>query len=41
LRPARTVWAACKNGEECEFTGKVDYESGCKIKAKKLSASAI
>lgn len=36
----RAVLAACKNGEQCEFTGKVDYEKVCKIKAENLSASA-
>ena len=36
----RAILAACKNGEQCEFTGKVDTEGGCQIKdERELSAS--
>lgn len=27
----RRILAACKNGEQCEFSGKVDYESACDV----------
>ena len=27
----RAILAACKNGEQCEVTGKIDYEGGCKV----------
>ncbi|HVG33307.1 MAG TPA: DUF3828 domain-containing protein [Pyrinomonadaceae bacterium] len=38
----RAIMAACKNGEQCEFSGDVDYESGCKVPGLEadLSASA-
>lgn len=36
----RAILAACKNGEQCEFTGTVDSDAGCKIKdERELSAS--
>ena len=36
----RAVLAACRNGGQCEFTGKIDYEAACKIKDERgLSAS--
>lgn len=28
----RAILAACKKGQQCEFTGKIDYEAVCKIK---------
>lgn len=27
----RAILAACKDREQCEVTGKVDYEAGCKV----------
>ena len=38
----RAIMAACKNGEQCEFSGNVDYGSGCKVPGLEadLSASA-
>ncbi|HZH34695.1 MAG TPA: cystatin domain-containing protein [Pyrinomonadaceae bacterium] len=36
----RAIMAACRNGGQCEFTGKVDGEAACKIKDERdLSAS--
>ena len=36
----RAILAACKKGEQCEFTGQIDMEAGCKIKDERtLSAS--
>ena len=37
----RAVLAACRAGEQCEFVGKVDFDSSCQIKnlAANLSAS--
>lgn len=38
----RAIMAACKNGEQCEFSGSVDYSGGCKVPGLEadLSASA-
>jgi hypothetical protein len=36
----RAILAACKNGEQCEFSGKVDYESGCKVPGLEADLSA-
>lgn len=36
----RKILAACKNGEQCEFTGKINYESKCKIPGLEASLSA-
>lgn len=36
----RAVLAACKNGEQCEFVGKVDFESPCKVKNLEADLSA-
>lgn len=27
----RAILAACKDREQCEVTGKIDYEAGCKV----------
>ena len=36
----RAILAACKNGEQCEFSGDVDYESGCKVPGLEADLSA-
>lgn len=36
----RAILAACKNGEQCEFVGKVDFESACKVKNLEANLSA-
>ena len=36
----RKILAACKDGEQCEFTGKVDFESACKPKNLEANLSA-
>lgn len=36
----RAILAACKNGEQCEFTGQVNFESPCKVKKLEASLSA-
>lgn len=36
----RRILAACKNGEQCEFTGKVNYESPCKVPGLEAALSA-
>lgn len=36
----RKILAVCKNGGQCEFTGKVDFESSCKVKNLEASLSA-
>jgi len=36
----RAVLAACKNGEQCEFVGKVNFESPCKVKNLEADLSA-
>lgn len=36
----RAVLKACKNGEQCEFTGQVDFESPCKVKNLEANLSA-
>jgi hypothetical protein len=36
----RAVMAACKNGEQCEFSGNVDYGSGCKVPGLEADLSA-
>lgn len=36
----RAILAACKNGEQCEFVGAVDFESPCKVKNLEADLSA-
>jgi len=36
----RAILAACKNKEQCEVIGKVDYESGCKVPGLEADLSA-
>ena len=36
----RAILAACKNGEQCEFTGKVNFESACEVKSLEADLSA-
>jgi hypothetical protein len=36
----RAILAACKNGEQCEFSGNVDAESGCKVPGLEADLSA-
>ena len=36
----RAIMAACQNGEQCEFSGTVDYESGCKVPGLEADLSA-
>jgi len=36
----RAVLAACKNGEQCEFVGQVDFESPCKVRNLEADLSA-
>lgn len=36
----RAILAACKNKEQCEVTGKVDYEGGCKVPGLEADLSA-
>ena len=36
----RAILAACKNGEQCEFVGAVDFESPCGVKGLEASLSA-
>ena len=36
----RKILAACKNGEQCEFTGKVDYQSKCTVPGLEADLSA-
>lgn len=36
----RKILAACKNGEQCEFTGKIDYESKCTVPGLEADLSA-
>ena len=36
----RAIMAACRNGEQCEYSGDVDYESGCKVPGLEADLSA-
>lgn len=36
----RAIMAACKDGEQCEFSGTVDYERGCKVPGLEAELSA-
>jgi hypothetical protein len=36
----RAILAACKNGEQCEFGGDVNYEGGCKVPGLEADLSA-
>lgn len=36
----RAILAACKNGERCEFSGKVDYAGRCKVPGLEADLSA-
>ena len=36
----RAILAACKDGEQCEFVGKVDADSGCKVPGLEADLSA-
>lgn len=36
----RAILAACKNKEQCEVTGKIDYEGGCKVPGLEADLSA-
>ena len=36
----RAILAACKNGEQCEFSGDVNYEGGCKVPGLEADLSA-
>jgi Aspartic acid proteinase inhibitor len=36
----RAILNACKNGEQCEFTGDIDYSTPCKVKTLKADLSA-
>lgn len=36
----RAILAACRNGEQCEFSGDVDYESACKVPGLEADLSA-
>ncbi|HYG82520.1 MAG TPA: hypothetical protein VD861_19140 [Pyrinomonadaceae bacterium] len=36
----RAILAACKNGERCEFSGDVNYESGCQVPGLEADLSA-
>ena len=36
----RAIMAACKGGEQCEFSGSVDYGGGCKVPGLEADLSA-
>lgn len=36
----RAILAACKNKEQCEVTGKIDHEAGCKVPGLEADLSA-
>lgn len=36
----RAILAACKDKEQCEIIGKVDYEGGCKVPGLEADLSA-
>ena len=36
----RKILAVCKNGEQCEFTGQINFESGCRVKNLEADLSA-
>ncbi len=36
----KRILAACENGQECEVTGTIDYEAGCKVPGLEANLSA-
>jgi len=36
----RAILAKCKDGEQCEFVGEVDADSGCKVPGLEADLSA-